>query len=367
MMLMASLQMMVSVSAQVPLTLAMILTGLQTKGTTPETSTLAKRNVFITKRVEANGVTFRLTPEIEKELRNAGATAALITAIRLNGPAAPTPTPRTTTTRPSAVFKDLWVDYDVTEGGQNGMRIHVKFTTYNMRNLNSYLAIYFLNSRTSSPLKDRNNKLASTSGDVAVYREMTPIYDATDFNDLTVFMPYDEFDLGDGNWDLEMDVKLIYKQGGLIQDLTRKKFNYKQGDVVDKDNSSVTAKVNRVWVDYNVTDSGRKGMRIHVNFEVTGLKGIDSRLVARVQKEDETYLMNSRSGFSNDAGQLQVAFKMKPGYATTVYEDATMFLPYSEIILQRGSYDLKLDIDLNDGDDELIKHLTFYDFQFDRS
>jgi hypothetical protein len=351
-----------NVSAQQELTLAMILTGLQTKGKTPETSTLAARNIYITKRVQTYGVTFRLTPEIERELRNAGATTALIAAIRVNGPAAPTPTPYGG--KPSAVFKDIWVDYDVEESGVSGMRIHVKFTTYRMKNIPGYLAIYFMDTN-GNYLKDKNNKYESTTNEVAVYREITPGYDPADFNDYTVFMPYSELDLPDGKWNLRMDVKIIYKAGGLISDLTKKDFEYSQGD--DKpDSSSITPKVNRVWIDYNVTEDGRRGMRIHVNFEVTGLKGVDSKLSARVQKENGTFLTSSSSGFSNDSGQLQVEYAIKPGYDTTVYKDATMFLPYSEISVSRGKWNLKLDIDLNYEDGDLIQHLQFYEFEFER-
>lgn len=50
---------------------------------------------------------------------------------------------------------------------------------------------------------------------------------------------------------------------------------------------------------------------------------------------------------------------MKPGYPTTVYEDADMFLPYDEINLPKGVYNLKLDIDVTYEDGELIQHLTF--------
>lgn len=78
-----------SVSAQTQiqrLTLAQILTGLQTTGTTDETSTLAKRNVYIAKRAKQLGVTFRLNEEIETQLREAGATSQLIEIIRKNSP-----------------------------------------------------------------------------------------------------------------------------------------------------------------------------------------------------------------------------------------------------------------------------------------
>lgn len=359
-------QLTVNVSAQQPLTLAMILTGLQTKGKTPETATLPKRNLFITRKVETNGVTFRLTPEIEKELRIAGASTVLIAAIRENGPSAtPTPTQRTTSSSPSASFKELWVDYGITEAGVSGMRIHVKFTAYGMKNLDSYLAIYFLD-EDGNYLKDNNRKFTSSSGDVAVYRDLKPGYDPADYADYSVFMPYSELDLPNGNWDLQMDVKLIYKAGGLISQLTKKTFNYKKGDTVTRDSSAVTFKVTRVWVDYNVTEDSLRGMRIHVNFEVTGLKGVDSMVTARVQKTNSDYLLNSSSNLSNEDGQLQLKFEMKPGYDTTVYKDADMFLPYSAINVAKGKWDLKLDIDLNYEGGELIKHMYFHEFEFER-
>ncbi len=361
-MLLGFWQLTVNVSAQSELTLAMILTGLQTRGKTPETSTLAKRNVYITKRVEIYGVTFRLTPEIEKELRNGGATTALLVAIRNNGPAAVTPTPRPNAL-PSALYKDLWVDYGVTEAGQFGMRIHVKFTAYKMQNLDSYLAIYFLDDNGNS-LKDKNGKFNSSSGDVAVYKEMKPGYDPADYDDLSVFMPYSELDLTPGNWDLKMDVKLIYKAGGLIQQLTTKPFNYKKGNSVTRKPDSVTAKVTRVWVDYNIKEGGQDGMRIHVNFEVTGLKGVDSLVVARVQKTNGDYLASRNPVYSNDDGELITSFKMKPGFDTTVFKDADLFLPYNEIKIAKGAWDLKLDIDLSYDDFALIQHLQFYEFRF---
>lgn len=265
--------------------------------------------------------------------------------------------------KPSAVFKDIWVDYDVVEGGENGMRIHVKFTTYGMKNLDSYLAIYFMDS-DGEYLRDRNDRFNSSTGDVAVYRSLKPGYETTEYNDLSVFMPYSELDLSDGNWDLSMDVKLIYKAGGIIQELTTKDFNYKQGDTDTK--GGISATVKRVWVDYNVTQGGRRGMRIHVNFEVTGLKGVDSKLTVRIRRENDDFLISDSPSYANDEGQLEVSFSMKPGYPVTVYEDATMFLPYDEIVLRKGVWDLRLDIDLNYEDGELIDHLAYHEFEFTR-
>jgi len=367
-MLLSFWQLTTNVSAQQALTLAMVLTGLQTKGSTPETATLAKRNVYITRKVEANGVTFRLTPEIERELRNAGATPVLIAAIRRNGPTVQTQTPTPTPygSKPSAAFKEIWVDYGVTEGGQLGMRIHVKFTTYRMKNLPAYLAIYFKD-EDGTYLKDNNSSFNSSSGDVAVYRELTPGYDPADYNDFSVFMPYSELDLPNGNWDLTMDVKLIYKAGGLIQELTQKAFNYKKGNPATRNPAAVTFEVTNTWVDYDVMENGVRGMRVHVNFEVSGLQGVDSLLSVRVMKENGGFLLNNTRGYSNRRGELEVSFSMKPGFETTVYKDADVFIPYNQINVSRGKWNLELDIDLNYKDGELIKHMTTHKFEFERS
>jgi tetratricopeptide (TPR) repeat protein len=77
--------------AQAKLTLADILTGLKSKKVV-----LAQRNKLLTDAVWERGVTFALTPEIEKELRATGANNALIDAIRQNSPRTvrtPVPTP----------------------------------------------------------------------------------------------------------------------------------------------------------------------------------------------------------------------------------------------------------------------------------
>lgn len=82
---------------QQKLTLAMVLTGLYTQGNTLTTNTLAKRNSYIIKRVRQLGITFNLTSEIEKELRNAGATNRLIETIRGKSLSDSKPVEKTTT------------------------------------------------------------------------------------------------------------------------------------------------------------------------------------------------------------------------------------------------------------------------------
>lgn len=79
---------------QAQLSLADILIGLRSKK-----ATLEERNTLLADAVKKRGITFSLTPEIEKELANTGASAQLIEAIRQKSSkiiptvATPSPTP----------------------------------------------------------------------------------------------------------------------------------------------------------------------------------------------------------------------------------------------------------------------------------
>ena len=59
---------------------------------------------------------------------------------------------------PKAIFEKLWIDYDVYEDGVKGMKIHVKFTAYEMLNMDAYLAIYFeFDEEIGGYFKDKNS------------------------------------------------------------------------------------------------------------------------------------------------------------------------------------------------------------------
>jgi len=266
---------------------------------------------------------------------------------------------------PTAEFKSCWIDYNVTEGGRKGMRIHVNFEVTGLKGVDSKLV--------ARVQKDDGDYLASSSsysngeGELETSYSMKPGYATTVFEDGAMFLPYGEFNLRKGEWDLKLDIDLSYEDGELIQHLAYKDFAFSAPNYAaeSETKSEVGATLNRVWVDYDVFENGQKGMRVHVNFEVTGLKGVDSKLVARVQKEDGSLLMSSSEN-SNENGELQVEYAMKPGYPTTVYKDADMFLPYSDINLRKGVWNLKLDIDLSYENGELIEHLTYHEFEFSR-
>lgn len=277
---------------------------------------------------------------------------------------------KTNFVEPRATFDRMWVDYDVTQSGQKGMRIHLKFTVYDLKDTNCLVGVYFQD-KNGTPLKDYNKKYYTTQGNVAVTKPLTPGYNPAVYEDLQLFMPYDELDLLDGTYNLQMDVDLLYNDGEMITHLTTYPFNYTRGNrtttttTTTNNTTKPSGTLGRVWVDYDIVQNGLKGMRIHVKFTARNMKGVDSYLAVYVQKRDGTPLRTNNSAYSSKSGDVAVYYSINPGYDPAEYSDAQLFIPYEELNLNRGRHDLKFDVDLIYKNGDLIEHLGYHDFWYD--
>ncbi|MFI5188565.1 MAG: hypothetical protein ACHQF0_17665 [Chitinophagales bacterium] len=270
---------------------------------------------------------------------------------------------------PHATFSKQWIDYDVYEDGVKGMRIHLKFSAYEMKGLESYIAIFFQDDY-GNKLKDKNQKFYSSGGDVALYKLLNPCCDETVYDDLQLFMPYNELDLDAGNYNLTMDVDVIYKDGTLIQHLNFYDFKFTQPggtSTITRTSSSLNATFDKMWVDYDVTEKGQKGMRIHAKFSLKNMKDVDCFLVVNFSTKSGRKLTTTNADYSSKDGLGQVAVykSLSPGYNDAAYNDAQLFMPYSQFNLGTGSYNLTMDLDLIYPNGEVIKHLQYYDFLYE--
>lgn len=127
-----------------------------------------------------------------------------------------------------------------------------------------------------------------------------------------------------------------------------------------------SGKFERTWIDYNVTENGRTGMRIHNKFSTYNLKDIQCYLAVYVQNEDGTNLTSDDVNFKSQQGQLAVFRLLEPNYDNTIYDDIELFLPYGEINVAPGKHKLKLDVDLITKDGNLIQHFNLHDFEYEK-
>ena len=270
--------------------------------------------------------------------------------------------------KPRATFDSIWIDYDIKEDDVLGMKIHLKFTAYEMKNMDAFVAVYYTyNDEMAGVLKDKNKKFVSTAGDVALYKSIKPGFDPAIYDDLALFMPYSELDQEPGVYDLTMDVKLIYKVGGIIEQLTYYDFEYtKPGSPADAE-SVVKADVvfTDMWVDYDVTDNSKKGMMIHLNFSAINMKGIDAQAAVYFQQKNGEKI-EGKTGYRSKNGQLAIYKDIKPAYDEAVYKDLKLFIPYSEINVGTGKFDLRMKAEIIYPSGTLIKTLKEIDFWFTR-
>jgi hypothetical protein len=267
---------------------------------------------------------------------------------------------------PSATFQKVWVDYNVTEEGRSGMRIHTAFKALGMKGVSAYLQIRFQSS-DGVWLKDKNGAFNHQDGSVAVFRSMKPGFDPAVYEDLDAFMPYDELDLPAGKYALKMDVDVIHEAGELIQHLTLYPFDFTQPGKTTapvKSSTAPSGSFDRIWVDYDVTEGNRYGMRIHVKFTVYNMKNLPSYLAIYFAKADGTRLLTNNREFRSKEGQVAIYKELDIGYDPGVYSDLKLFLPYSELSLSPGKYDLEMSVDLIYKEGGLIQHLSDYEFEY---
>ncbi len=269
---------------------------------------------------------------------------------------------------PSASLQKIWVEDNVTEEGKKGMRIHTAFKLSGMKGVSSYLQIKF-QKRDGTDLKDNNGAFDHQDGSVAAFGVLKPGYDPAVYEDFDVFMPYDELDLPSGSkHQLRMDVDVIYEAGGLITHLTFYEFDFPQANrtttPVKTASSALSAKFERIWVDYDIKEGGKYGMRIHAKFTVYGMKNLPSYLAIYFAKGDGTKLLTNNREYRSTEGQVAVYKELEIGYDPGVFSDLKLFLPYSELSLSPGKYDLKMSVDLIYKEGGLIQHLTDYEFEY---
>lgn len=266
--------------------------------------------------------------------------------------------------KPRATFDRVWVDYDVVEEGEKGMRVHAAFSLYEMKNVDCVLLFTFKDAEGS--LIDMNGKYQN-KGDVAVSSKLKPGYSPAVYEDMDAFIPYYEFELEDGKYKLKIDVDIVYPGGDLLQHLTFFDFDYSQASKQKEDASAVSFDYVSKSVDYDITRDGRRGMLLHVKLDnLKGLKGVPSAVVVRIMDSKDNFILGDTSEYSGEDGDFEARFSMKPAYDPAKYENIEVFIPYAEISIGKGKHSLKLDIDLSFASGTLIKHLDYHAFELTR-
>jgi hypothetical protein len=156
-------------SAQNPLTLGDIMTGLRSKSSG---MTLAEKNEKIKQWVEEGGITFDLTVDIRNELKQAGATYELLATIA-----------SAKVYKPSAVINKVTYDRNHKKDDKLGILFHIDFDITNRKEQYSHATVWI--SYGGKSLTQESNYF-------------TPPYGVSHYSDLKIFIPYSDIKVEDG-------------------------------------------------------------------------------------------------------------------------------------------------------------------------
>ena len=240
---------------------------------------------------------------------------------------------------PEARILKVWVDHNQFEDGVKGMRIHVKFEVDNLKGGKGSVIAYFYY-KSGNPLKDSNEKYRTKSGKVSGSRNFQPRYVNSIYEDFKLFMPYRELHMGAGKSDLKFKVRILDKGTG--------QFLSSSSDWVHFTYTNPSARILKVWVDHNQFEDGVKGMRIHVKFEVDKLKGGKGSVNAYFHYKNGNPLKDFNEKYRTTNGKVSCGRHFQPGYVNTTYEDFKLFMPYRELHMKAGKYDLKFNVQIFD-------------------
>jgi len=130
-----------------------------------------------------------------------------------------------------------------------------------------------------------------------------------------------------------------------------------------KPNNNVSAKINKLWNEYDVIENDVKGMRIHVNFTIYNYKGRTGHCLAYFYNSNGTPLKDYNNAYNTSTGNVCTNSTFVPSFDNTIYNDYVLFIPYTELDRIKGYYDLKLNVEIHSSDGAKYNSLAISGWQ----
>ena len=123
----------------------------------------------------------------------------------------------------SASFNKIKIEHNVYKDGVKGMNVIVDFDVKNMQGSKGSCAVYFLYDN-GAKLKGRTNQYTTSDGQLAMHTNISPSYKVSCYNDVTLFVPYNEIVLSPGTHKLKCYSVVWDYQGSSYNKLASSKY-----------------------------------------------------------------------------------------------------------------------------------------------
>ncbi|MGB8216244.1 MAG: M48 family metalloprotease [Candidatus Methanoperedens sp.] len=110
----------------------------------------------------------------------------------------------------------------------------------------------------------------------------------------------------------------------------------------------ITTQINGIRIDHNIWLNGYNGMVIHVDFNVQNLMWQRGMVVAYFNYWNGDPLCDFDSQYRTDDGHVSVGIEFIPRFDDTNYHDFILFMPYSQLHMATGNFDLMFQVKIWD-------------------
>lgn len=252
----------------------------------------------------------------------------------------------------SGSIEKVWIEQNVDVDGENGVAVHMKFDVRGMKDKDVRMVAYFYDSSNINAIKDTNGRYCTSGSNPSVScgKTVTPSYDASTFHDVVAKIPYSELhQYGSSSVTLTVDVLLWDYGTDPHTEIARKNnavsFSFVPSTSEHKygvsTSASRTAKVNRVWVDYDQWQDGLKGMVIHSEFETVGCANEDVWVAVYFYTESGSELIDTDGSYGTTNGKVATHLVTTTQYHNSIWNDFKIFMPYDQLHMGSGKHELK--------------------------
>ncbi len=204
----------------------------------------------------------------------------------------------------NAKINRVWVDHNVYENGQKGMRIHVSFDCNNMLSFKGWCVAWFYNA-DGTPMKNYStDKYVNSEHSVGTWTTFTPSYVNSTYSDLKLFIPNSAIS-GSGQ-NLYFQVKILeYTQGNFLCSSGKQYFN-SSSSYLTLSKTSIYATCSGSTENITVSSSGEWEIRCPSNAWYTVKKMSNTQIRVTINKN--TSSTAGRTGYFNvilkDGGKI---------------------------------------------------------------
>lgn len=233
---------------------------------------------------------------------------------------------------------DIWVEHNICKNHVWGMLIHTKFCVHGMKGRTGQASAYFYLS-DGTQLKDYNDSEAYKTNDgfVSTYENFVPEYDDTVYQDLQLFMPYNELHLEGSAEGCYLGVIIWCEDTPIMQ-----------SDRVDFNVNNLQPVISILNTEHGVEENGEYGFRVHVKFTVEQMVGVEGQVGICFFYEDGTpYQYQGQNLWLIDDEIF------KPIYESTTFTDYKVFCPYKYFEDQTPGRNIYYHVVIAHADDEL--------------